>query len=53
MPGPHLVRDVSAEQGQKDAAAPGDVYHFDRHSPDYREKFVDVTHEMQKKCPIA
>ena len=28
-------------------------YHFDRHTPDYREKFLDITHEMQQRCPIA
>jgi cytochrome P450 len=28
-------------------------YHFDRHSPDYRQKFLDITHEMQQGCPIA
>jgi cytochrome P450 len=28
-------------------------YHFDRHSPDYRDKFLDITHEMQQRCPIA
>lgn len=28
-------------------------YHFDRHSADYREKFLGITHEMQQKCPLA
>lgn len=28
-------------------------YHFDRHHTQYREKFLDITHEMQQKCPIA
>jgi cytochrome P450 len=28
-------------------------FHFDRHSPDYRESFVRITHEMQQKCPLA
>lgn len=28
-------------------------YHFDRHHPQYREKFLDITHEMQQKCPMA
>jgi cytochrome P450 len=28
-------------------------YHFDRHSPDYREKFLPITHEMHRHCPIA
>ncbi|MEV0674759.1 cytochrome P450 [Mycobacterium sp. NPDC050441] len=28
-------------------------FHFDRHRSDYRENFLDITHEMQRKCPIA
>ncbi|MDN4519493.1 cytochrome P450 [Mycolicibacterium austroafricanum] len=28
-------------------------YHFDRHSPEYREKFLDITHEMHGTCPLA
>lgn len=28
-------------------------YHLDRHHPQYREKFLDITHEMHQKCPIA
>ncbi|MDZ7882637.1 MAG: cytochrome P450 [Mycobacterium sp.] len=28
-------------------------YHFDRHTPEYRETFLDITHEMQSNCPIA
>jgi cytochrome P450 len=28
-------------------------YHFDRHSADYRDSFLDITHEMQRRCPIA
>lgn len=28
-------------------------YHFDRHHPDYRDKFLDITREMQSKCPVA
>ena len=28
-------------------------YHFDRHSADYRDKFLDITHEMQQRCPMA
>lgn len=31
----------------------GTGYHFDRHSADYRQKFLDITHEMQQRCPIA
>ncbi|BBZ32509.1 cytochrome P450 [Mycolicibacterium confluentis] len=28
-------------------------YHYDRHRPEYREQFVDITHEMQQQCPLA
>jgi cytochrome P450 len=28
-------------------------YHFDRHAPDYRERFVDITHDMHRRCPLA
>jgi cytochrome P450 len=28
-------------------------YHFDRHTPDYRPQFEEITQEMQAKCPIA
>ncbi|MGO8772176.1 MAG: cytochrome P450 [Mycobacterium sp.] len=28
-------------------------YHFDRHAADYRQNFLDITHEMQRLCPIA
>ncbi|NSL42690.1 cytochrome P450 [Streptomyces sp. 8P21H-1] len=28
-------------------------YHFDRHAPGYRERFVETTEEMQDRCPVA
>jgi cytochrome P450 len=28
-------------------------YHFDRHTPEYREQFTQITHEMHAKCPVA
>ncbi len=28
-------------------------YPFDRHAADYRENFLDISHEMQEKCPVA
>ena len=28
-------------------------YHFDRHTPEYREQFQDITEEMHAKCPMA
>ena len=27
--------------------------HFDRHTPEYREQFVEITQELQAKCPVA
>ena len=27
--------------------------HFDRHTPEYRQEFEEVTHELHTKCPIA
>ncbi|WIM86886.1 cytochrome P450 [Candidatus Mycobacterium wuenschmannii] len=28
-------------------------YHFDRHTPQYRDQFLDITRELQQRCPIA
>jgi cytochrome P450 len=28
-------------------------YHFDRHTPEYREQFETITRELQQKCPVA
>ncbi|WP_433710433.1 cytochrome P450 [Nocardia sp. CA-084685] len=28
-------------------------FHFDRHTPQYREQFVDITQQMHSKCPVA
>lgn len=27
--------------------------HFDRHAPEYRHRFEDITHELHAKCPLA
>jgi cytochrome P450 len=29
------------------------AYHFDRHTPEYRERFQAITEEMHRKCPLA
>jgi len=29
------------------------TYHFDRHTPEYREQFEGITAEMLGKCPVA
>ncbi len=41
---PHDERAVDREQRR---------YHFDRHSPDYRDNFLAITHKMQQRCPLA
>ena len=28
-------------------------YHFDRHTPEYRLQFEEITEEMHNKCPMA
>ncbi len=28
-------------------------FHFDRHTPEYREQFQDITEEMHTTCPVA
>lgn len=29
------------------------VFQFDRHAPDYRDNFLNITEEMHSKCPMA
>ncbi|MFE9320918.1 cytochrome P450 [Nocardia sp. NPDC052278] len=29
------------------------IFHFDRHTPQYRGQFVDITQQMQSECPVA
>lgn len=42
------IDDTTAAVGQK--KCPID---FDRHAPDYRDRFVEITDELQSKCPVA
>ena len=28
-------------------------FYFDRHAPDYRDRFAELTHELHARCPIA
>jgi cytochrome P450 len=28
-------------------------YHFDRHAPDYRDHFEEITEELHARCPVA
>ncbi|MFG2447715.1 cytochrome P450 [Nocardia fluminea] len=41
-------RQSSSEPGRE-----RQTYHFDRHSPEYRNRFEAITHEMHRLCPIA
>ena len=43
------VEDISAA----DNARKKNSYHFDRHTPEYREQFGKITEEMHAKCPMA
>jgi cytochrome P450 len=36
-----------------DAERKKNQFHFDRHTPEYRERFADITGEMLGKCPVA
>jgi cytochrome P450 len=36
-----------------DAARKHNRYHFDRHAPDYRDHFGDITKDLHAKCPVA
>ncbi len=29
------------------------VFHFDRHTPQYRDRFQEITSEMHQRCPLA
>jgi len=37
----------------EDADRKKNQYHFDRHTPEYRQQFSDITAEMLDKCPVA
>ena len=43
------MTDVIGEEGRKDRYR----YHFDRHTPDYREHYEEITAELQQRCPVA
>jgi len=36
-----------------EAARKDKRYHFDRHAPDYRYHFEEITQELHQKCPVA
>jgi cytochrome P450 len=44
---------VSAEEVVDDVDRNKHRYHFDRHTPDYRDRFEAITREMHAACPMA
>jgi cytochrome P450 len=44
---------VSIDESVVDDAGKDVRYQFDRHTPDYRLHFQDITSEMHQKCPLA
>jgi cytochrome P450 len=49
---------MSEADDTENEAASGDdrkkhQVHFDRHTPEYRHRFEEITHELHAKCPIA
>ncbi|MFF4272741.1 cytochrome P450 [Streptomyces sp. NPDC001536] len=49
---------MTEADGPTNEAASGDdrrkhQVHFDRHTPEYRHQFEEITHELHAKCPIA
>lgn len=43
------MTDVIGDEDRKDPYR----YHFDRHTPDYRERYAEITDELHEKCPVA
>ncbi|MCG5434218.1 cytochrome P450 [Mycobacterium sp. MYCO198283] len=41
------VRDIAADDRKRNR------YHFDRHTPEYRLQFEQITEEMHRRCPMA
>ncbi|MCR8693488.1 cytochrome P450 [Rhodococcus pyridinivorans] len=44
---------MSADEAVVDTEHRTPVYQFDRHAPDYRGRFSEITTEMHSKCPVA
>ena len=44
---------MSAEEAVIETDHRTPVFQFDRHAPDYRENFSEITREMHSKCPVA
>ena len=44
---------MSTEDTLTGDAGKANPYHFDRHTPEYRERFTAITEDMQARCPVA
>lgn len=44
---------MSAPAENYGGSPPAPTYYFDRHTAEYRDQFLDITHEMHQRCPIA
>ena len=44
---------MSTEDTLTGDAGKANRYHFDRHTPEYRERFTEITEDMQARCPVA
>ncbi|NED68286.1 cytochrome P450, partial [Streptomyces sp. SID10244] len=44
---------MSLDSVTDDDARKRNRYPFERHSTEYREKFLETTQEMHEKCPVA
>ncbi len=44
---------MSADEAVVDTSHRTPVFQFDRHAPDYRDNFSEITGEMHSKCPVA
>jgi cytochrome P450 len=43
-----MTTDSAAEDPRKQRKV-----HFDRHAPEYRDRFEEITHELHAQCPLA
>src|SRR6476469_4148921 len=41
------------DEGVVDGRRADHVFHFDRHTPQYRDRFQAITSEMHQRCPVA
>ena len=41
------------EEAKVDARREEHSFHFDRHTPEYRDRFASIASEMHERCPLA